>query len=264
MPESRVLICPDQTRTFPGHTLSGHFFLTCISRNQMKSLLIILTLVIFLPSGQEEVRNTRARSQMVKSQIVARGISDPATLRAMERVPRHLFVPVALAGSAYSDQPLPIGYNQTISQPFIVAYMTELSKPAKGKKALEIGTGSGYQAAVLAEIVDTVYTVEIVPELAREAASRLKILGYGNIVARYGDGYKGWPEHSPFDIILVTAAADHIPGPLKEQLAEGGRLVMPVGNPATVQELIVLTKRKGRITEQRLEPVRFVPLKRLK
>jgi protein-L-isoaspartate(D-aspartate) O-methyltransferase len=182
----------------------------------------------------------------------------------MGRVPRHLFVPAAQAADAYSDRPLPIGYSQTISQPFIVAYMTELSKPAKGKKALEIGTGSGYQAAVLAEIIDSVYTIEIVPELAREATARLKMLGYKNIVTRYGDGYRGWPERAPFDIILVTAAADHIPEPLKEQLADGGRLVMPVGNPSTVQQLIVLTRKKGKITEQRLEPVRFVPLKRLK
>jgi protein-L-isoaspartate(D-aspartate) O-methyltransferase len=201
---------------------------------------------------------------MVQTQIVARGITDPATLRAMGRVPRHLFVPAAQSADAYSDRPLSIGYSQTISQPFIVAYMTELSKPAKGKRGLEIGTGSGYQAAVLAEIIDTVYTIEIVPELAREATARLKMLGYENIVTRYGDGYRGWPERAPFDIILVTAAADHIPEPLKEQLAEGGRLVMPVGNPSTVQQLIVLTKRKGKITEQRLESVRFVPLKRLK
>ncbi len=230
----------------------------------MKSLLIILIMAVSLPSEQEEERFIRARGRMVQEQIAARGISDPSTLRAMRKVPRHLFVPPALINSAYDDKPLPIGYSQTISQPFIVAYMTELSKPAKGKKALEIGTGSGYQAAVLAEIVDTVFTIEIVPELAREAEARLKKLGYRNIVTRYGDGYKGWPGHSPFDIILVTAAADHIPEPLKEQLAEGGRLVMPVGNPATVQQLIVLTKRKGKITEQRLEPVRFVPLKRLK
>ncbi len=205
-----------------------------------------------------------ARNRMVEDQIVARGISDQATLRAMRKVPRHLFVPASYAREAYSDRPLPIGYNQTISQPVVVAYMTELVKPAKGKNALEIGTGSGYQAAVLAEIVDTVYTIEIVPELAKEAAARLKILGYNNVVTKYGDGYKGWPEHGPFDIIIVTAAADHIPQPLKDQLADGGRLVMPVGNPATVQELILLTKKNGKITEQRLETVRFVPLKRLK
>jgi protein-L-isoaspartate(D-aspartate) O-methyltransferase len=228
-------------------------------------LLIIIFLVssgIIFPCQKDPFQV--ARQQMVTSQIEARGISDPETLQAMRKVPRHMFVPPSQAHNAYSDRPLPIGYSQTISQPLIVAYMTQLAKPAKGKKALEIGTGSGYQAAVLAEIVDTVYTIEIVPELAREAAARLKILGYGNIVAKYGDGYKGWPEKAPFDIIMVTAAADHIPEPLKEQLAEGGRLVMPVGDPATVQQLIVLTKRKGRITEQRLEPVHFVPLKRLK
>jgi len=205
-----------------------------------------------------------ARLKMVEDQIIARGISDPATLKAMRKVPRHLFVPAASISEAYTDGPMIIGYGQTISQPFIVAYMTELSQPERGKKALEIGTGSGYQAAVLAEIVDTVYTIEIVPELARESADRLTRLGYKNIVPKYGDGYKGWPEHAPFDIILVTAAADHIPQPLIDQLAEGGRLVMPVGNPATVQELILVTKRKGKITETRLVPVRFVPLRRLK
>jgi protein-L-isoaspartate(D-aspartate) O-methyltransferase len=230
----------------------------------MRIVSCILFSVLLLPLQQEDVRLAGERSRMVQAQIVARGISDPATLKAIGRVPRHLFVPLSLVHDAYRDCPLPIGYSQTISQPFIVAYMTQLAKPAKGKIALEIGTGSGYQAAVLAEIVDSVYTIEIVPELARESAARLKVLGYRNVLARYGDGYKGWPEKAPFDIILVTAAADHIPEPLKEQLAEGGRLVMPVGNPATVQELVVLTKKKGRITEQRLEPVRFVPLKRLK
>jgi protein-L-isoaspartate(D-aspartate) O-methyltransferase len=229
----------------------------------MKILAVILIILCGSPFCQEKERYTKARNQMVDSQIAARGISHPATLQAMRKVPRHLFVPASIESEAYSDSPLPIGYNQTISQPLIVAHMTALARPAKGKKALEIGTGSGYQAAVLAEIVDTVYTIEIVPELAKESAARLKTLGYGNIMVRYGDGYKGWPEHAPFDIILVTAAADHIPQPLKDQLAEGGRLIMPVGDPATVQQLIVLTKRKGKITEQRLEPVRFVPLKRL-
>lgn len=230
----------------------------------MSYLVYILYIIMLIPSLQDEVRMARERNRMVQTQIAARGISDPATLRAMGQVPRHLFVPPSQVHEAYSDRPIPIGYNQTISQPLIVAYMTQLAKPAKGKKALEIGTGSGYQAAILAEIVDSVYTIEIVPELARESAARLKILGYGNVVAKYGDGYRGWPEKGPFDIILVTAAADHIPEPLKEQLAEGGRLVMPVGDPSTVQQLIVLIKRKGRITEQRLEPVRFVPLRRLK
>lgn len=230
----------------------------------MRSFIIILMLVSGAVFCQNRDQYETMRNRMVDDQIAGRGISDQATLQTMRKVPRHLFVPTLYAKEAYSDRPLPIGYGQTISQPCVVAYMTELSRPAKGKTALEIGTGSGYQAAVLAEIVDTVYTIEIVPELATEAAARLKILGYQNIVAKYGDGYKGWPEHGPYDIIIVTAAADHIPQPLKDQLAEGGRLVMPVGNPATVQELILLTKKKGKITEQRLEPVRFVPLKRLK
>ncbi|MEZ4997291.1 MAG: protein-L-isoaspartate(D-aspartate) O-methyltransferase [Bacteroidales bacterium] len=230
----------------------------------MKTLFLILFSVCLLQFQKDDARLARERNRMVQTQIVARGITDPGTLRAMDHVPRHLFVPSSQLKDAYSDRPLPIGYSQTISQPFIVAYMTQLARPAKDKKALEIGTGSGYQAAVLAEIVDSVFTIEIVPELAIEASARLKMLGYGNIISKYGDGYKGWPEKAPFDIILVTAAADHIPEPLKEQLAEGGRLVMPVGDPATVQYLIVLTKRKGRITEQRLEPVRFVPLKRLR
>lgn len=230
----------------------------------MRTLIIILMLVSGAVFCQNKDAYESVRNSMVDDQIAGRGISDQATLKAMRKVPRHLFVPASSVKEAYSDRPLPIGYSQTISQPFVVAYMTELVKPAKGKKALEIGTGSGYQAAILAEIVDTVYTIEIVPELAKEAAVRLKILGYKNIVAKYGDGYKGWPGHAPFDIIIVTAAADHIPQPLKDQLAEGGRLVMPVGNPATVQELILLTKKKGKITEQRLEQVFFVPLKRLR
>ncbi len=228
----------------------------------MKIFFVILNLLLLMFTQQDDTRHSRERSRMVQDQIAARGITDTRTLRAMGSVPRHLFVPPAYERQAYNDSPLPIGYNQTISQPFIVAYMTELVRPTPGKRALEIGTGSGYQAAVLAGIVDTVYTIEIVPGLAREAAVRLKTLGYGNVVTRQGDGYKGWPEKAPFDIIIVTAAADHIPQPLREQLAEGGRLVMPVGDPASVQFLVLLTKRKGKITEQRLEPVRFVPLTR--
>lgn len=228
----------------------------------MQIVIITVSILLSLFTRQDEARYSRERSRMVQSQIAARGITDARTLRAMGRVPRHLFVPAAYAYQAYGDTPLPIGYNQTISQPFIVAYMTELVRAAPGKKALEVGTGSGYQAAILAEIVDTVYTIEIVPELARESAARLKMLGYGNVIVKQGDGYQGWPAHGPFDIIIVTAAADHIPAPLKEQLAEGGRLVMPVGDPAALQYLIVLTRRRGKITEQRLEPVRFVPLTR--
>lgn len=200
---------------------------------------------------------------MVKEQIIARGISDRATLSAMRKVPRHLFVPADISDEAYDDNPLPIGYGQTISQPYIVAYMTEISKPALKKKVLEIGTGSGYQAAVIAEITDTVYTIEIIPDLEKEAKERFKKLGYKNIITRYGDGYQGWPEHSPFDIIIVTAAAEKIPQPLLDQLAENGRLVIPVGEPYAVQELVLVVKKNNKTESKRLTYVRFVPFKRL-
>jgi protein-L-isoaspartate(D-aspartate) O-methyltransferase len=204
-----------------------------------------------------------ARDKMVRIQIIDRGITDPLVLKAMKKVPRHLFVPEEYAIEAYDDNPLPIGYGQTISQPYIVAYMTEVVNPDPSKKALEIGTGSGYQAAVLAEIVNKVYSIEIVPELARESADRLKDLGYKNIVVKYGDGYAGWKEYSPFDIILITAAAEQIPQPLVDQLSENGRLVIPIGAPTAVQELILLIKQNGKIEKKRLTFVRFVPFKRL-
>ncbi len=230
----------------------------------MKLIWVIFLILVSCNANSQIDQYDSARKRMVEEQIMARGVTDEETLRAMRIVPRHLFVPVSSIPGAYSDGPLPIGYSQTISQPFIVAYMTALSRPAKNKKALEIGTGSGYQAAVLAEIVDTVYTIEIVPELAKESADRLHKLGYSNIITRFGDGYNGWTEHAPFDIIIVTAAADHIPQPLKDQLAENGRLVMTIGNPHAVQELVLIVKKKGVITETRLDAVRFVPLRRLK
>lgn len=203
------------------------------------------------------------RERMVKVQIIDRGVTDRATLNAMRKVPRHLFVPENIIDEAYNDIPLPIGYGQTISQPFIVAYMTEVSRPTSKKRVLEIGTGSGYQAAIIAEIVDTVYTIEIIPELAKEASERFNKLGYHNIIAKYGDGYEGWPEHAPFDIIIVTAAVKNIPKPLTDQLAENGRLVVPVGEPSTIQELMLVTKKRGRIEKKSLTFVRFVPFKRL-
>jgi protein-L-isoaspartate(D-aspartate) O-methyltransferase len=203
-----------------------------------------------------------SRNKMVEAQIEARGISDPGTLRAMRKVPRHLFVPENYQNDAYGDFPLPIGYGQTISQPYIVAYMTEVVRPSSKKRVLEIGTGSGYQAAVLAEIVDTVFTIEIVNELAKESAERLSTLGYKNVVVKSGDGYNGWIEHSPFDIIIVTAAAEEIPEPLINQLAENGRLVIPVGEAGSVQELILMTKKNGKIERKRLTMVRFVPFTR--
>ena len=204
-----------------------------------------------------------ARNNMVTVQIVDRGVTNQSVLAAMRKVPRHLFVPEEYIKKAYDDNPLPIGYGQTISQPYIVAYMTEAVQPTPRKNALEIGTGSGYQAAILAEIVKSVYTIEIVPELASEAAERLEKLGYKNVKAKFGDGYKGWPEYGPFDIIVVTAAAEQIPQPLIDQLAENGRLVMPVGQPSAIQELVLIEKKRGKIEKRRLIFVRFVPFKRL-
>lgn len=225
----------------------------------------IITLFILMGScGYPQAdKYDKARERMVTVQIVNRGITNAATLRAMRKVPRHLFVPKEYEKEAYNDYPLPIGFGQTISQPYIVAYMTEVVNPTKKKKVLEIGTGSGYQAAVLAEIVDTVYTVEIIPDLARESAERFANLGYKNIVAKFGDGYKGWPEKAPFDIIVVTAAPHEIPQPLIDQLAENGRLVIPVGAPSAVQELILLEKKNGKVETRRLSFVRFVPFRRL-
>ncbi len=222
--------------------------------------LIIISLIGLTFKPQERDLFEKQRFEMVSQQIAARGISDAATLRAMRKVPRHLFMPVNVQRFAYDDNPLPIGYNQTISQPFIVAWMTELSEPKKDKKALEIGTGSGYQAAILAEIVAKVYTIEIVPELAKSSSVLLGKLGYTNIETREGDGYIGWEEEAPFDIIIVTAACDHIPDPLTDQLAENGRLIMPLGDPGTIQELVLITKKRGKLTRQTLSAVRFVPL----
>jgi protein-L-isoaspartate(D-aspartate) O-methyltransferase len=212
---------------------------------------------------QQDDRFTAAREKMVTQQIISRGVTDQPTLKAMRKVPRHLFVPEEYKSEAYDDNPLPIGYGQTISQPYIVAYMTEVAKPDPSKTALEIGTGSGYQAAILAEIIKSVFSIEIVPELAKESEKRLKMLGYRNITVKHGDGYKGWKEFSPFDIIIVTAAADQIPQPLIDQLAENGRLIIPVGAPSAVQELILLVKKNGKIEKSRLTFVRFVPFKRL-
>jgi protein-L-isoaspartate(D-aspartate) O-methyltransferase len=224
---------------------------------------IISSIILFgLLSLQQADKFQALRIEMVDKQLVKRGIRNPLTIKAMEKVPRQLFVPPEYTDRAYEDNPLPIGYGQTISQPFIVAYMTEIAKPAKWNKVLEIGTGSGYQAAVLAEIVDTVYTIEILPELAKQASARLAKMGYKNIITRQGDGYNGWKEHAPFDIIMVTAADDHIPQPLIDQLAENGRLVMPIGSPSSAQQLVVATKKNGKIDKRKLTMVKFVPLLR--
>ncbi|HEV8610405.1 MAG TPA: protein-L-isoaspartate(D-aspartate) O-methyltransferase [Thermoanaerobaculia bacterium] len=196
---------------------------------------------------------------MVETQIVARGVRDPRVLAAMRKVPRHLFVDPSQRSQAYEDHPLPIPGNQTISQPYIVAIMTELLELQPKERVLEIGTGSGYQSAVLGELAGEVYTIEIVPELAQSAAARLKDLHYDNVVVREGDGYRGWPEHAPFDAIIVTAAPERIPQPLIEQLAPGGVMVIPVGG--FFQELKVFRKSAdGRVTEKDILPVRFVPM----
>ena len=223
---------------------------------------VLLGLVAFITAACGQERYEDLRNQMVETQIVARGVQDPATLGAMKSVPRHLFVPSYLADRAYGDFPLPIGEGQTISQPYIVALMTEMIRPTRAMRVLEVGTGSGYQAAVLAEIVDSVYTIEIVPELAASAAERLRRLGYNNVASRQGDGYLGWPEHAPFDAIIVTAAPDHIPGPLVEQLKDGGVMVIPVGPIASVQSLTLVSKKGKDILTQSKLPVRFVPLTR--
>ena len=200
------------------------------------------------------------RARMVDAQLRARGIRSEAVLAAMQRVPRHRFVPDAHRSLAYADQPLPIGFQQTISQPYIVAYMTEAADIGPGDRVLEIGTGSGYQAAVLGELARAVYTIEIVPELAARSRALLRELGYDNVEVRTGDGYAGWKEQAAFDAIVVTAAPDHVPPALVEQLAVNGRMVIPVG--AGDQEMRVITRTPTGIVEQRTLPVRFVPLVR--
>ena len=218
--------------------------------------------LLFAAAAPDDARHAARREAMVRTQIAARGVSDPATLRAMGAVQRHRFVPESLLVDAYDDRPLPIGYGQTISQPYIVAAMTEGIRPRAEHRVLEIGTGSGYQAAVLAEIVAKVYTVEIIAELGKAARERLRNLGYRNLEVRIADGYEGWPEQAPFDAIVVTAAAEYIPSPLIEQLKEGGRMVIPVGAPFFNQTLILVEKKRGEITTRQLMPVLFVPFRR--
>ncbi|MEZ5358233.1 MAG: protein-L-isoaspartate(D-aspartate) O-methyltransferase [Candidatus Zixiibacteriota bacterium] len=220
-------------------------------------LLYFIAVESIMATVDEEFAAKRRR--MVAVQIAGRGISDEAVLDAMKAVERHRFVPEFYRNEAYNDYPLPIGEGQTISQPYIVGLMTELLALSQDDKVLEIGTGSGYQAAILAEIVDSVYTIEIVEPLCERAAAILDSLEYSNIFVRCGDGYKGWPEASPFDAIIVTCAPEDIPKPLIEQLAEGGRMVIPVGDDEH-QELILLEKQKGKLERTAIIPVRFVPM----
>ena len=209
-----------------------------------------------IPADSPELRE--AREDMVRDQIEARGVRDPRVLKAMRTVPRHLFVPAEVLHYAYGDSPLPIGHGQTISQPYIVAFMSEALELKPTDRVLEIGTGSGYQAAILAHLTGEVYTIEIVEPLAKQAGERLQRLGYANIKLRVGDGFRGWPEAAPFDAIMVTAAPRDVPPPLVEQLREGGRLVVPVGR--FFQELIRVRRTRQGTTKENLLPVRFVPM----
>ncbi len=227
------------------------------------SAYIFIFFLLLLTPAQEDAYRVQ-REDMVERQIAGRGVRDKAVLQAMRQVKRHLFVPSSIAQHAYTDRALPIGLEQTISQPYMVAYMTEVIKPSPDMKVLEIGTGSGYQAAVLAEIVQQVYTIEIIPEHGNTAAARLNELGYQNVEVKIGDGYKGWPEHAPFDAIVVTAGAAAVPPPLFEQLKEGGRMVIPVGSPYASQTLKLIEKKKGKPVSKNLMPVIFVPFTREK
>ena len=228
-------------------------------------LIIVLSLFLFpwiVQADSSDTSFAQQREQMVEDQIKARGIKDLRVLNAMLKVKRHLFVPSNIRNLAYEDRPLPIGEGQTISQPYIVALMTELLALKGRERVLEIGTGSGYQAAILAELVKEVYTIEILEPLARQSEGLLKELNYKNVKVKFGDGFLGWPEFSPFDGIIVTCAPEKIPPPLLEQLAEGGRLVIPVGT--YWQDLKLVRKIKGTIKEEDIVPVRFVPMTREK
>jgi protein-L-isoaspartate(D-aspartate) O-methyltransferase len=204
-----------------------------------------------------------ARETMVREQIVARGVREPRVIAAMRKAPRHLFVPAAERDRAYADSPVPIGEGQTISQPYIVALMTELVRPQPDDIALEVGTGSGYQAAVLSQLVAHVYTIELEETLGRRASAVLREQKYDNVTVRIGDGYAGWPQHAPFDVIMVTAAPEQVPQPLIDQLKPGGRLIVPVGPRFSVQQLQLIEKdASGEVRTRTVSPVMFVPLRR--
>lgn len=223
--------------------------------------LVFVTSTWSLAGSQQEAQHyTTSRERMISEQIKARGISDPKVLMALQEVPRHNFVPPALQSRAYSDRPLPIGEGQTISQPYIVALMTESLGLMGNEKVLEIGTGSGYQAAILSKIVSKVNTIEIKKKLFTDVSRRLKALGYSNVSTRFGDGYFGWQEEAPFDCIMITASVNHIPPPLIHQLKEGGRLILPLGNPFSFQNLVLVTKQSGNYRVEQITGVLFVPM----
>ncbi len=210
------------------------------------------------PVTQEDF--AQQREQMVETQLKSRDIQSERVLEAMKKVPRHLFMPASVRQYAYVDSPVPIGKGQTISQPYIVGLMTQTVDPQPGDRALEVGTGSGYQAALVGELVQEVYSIEIIPDLAERAEKVLAESGYDNVEVRQGDGYQGWPEKAPFDIILITAAPEEIPQPLIDQLAEGGRLVVPVGPQGEIQTLTLVTREKGEVKRTYITDVRFVPM----
>jgi len=234
----------------------------------LSGLILFLLLIIYFQKSQSTFTNdiffpdkySQLRHEMVEEQLKKRDIDDERVLDAMKEVERHKFVPENMENYAYTDDPLPIGYGQTISQPYMVALMTQEAQIEKSDKVLEIGTGSGYQAAILSELVDEVYTIEIIKELADLASQRFKDLGYDNIEAKNADGYYGWQEAGPFDAILVTAAANHVPPPLIEQLKEGGRLVIPLGNVFRFQTLNLVTKKDGEVKTKYITSVRFVEM----
>ena len=232
----------------------------------MKSIVLLLVSTLLICINIVTCQNDYIfqREQMVKWQLQARDITDLATLSAMLNVPRHEFVPESMKVRAYTDGPMPIGNGQTISQPYIVAFMTQALHLKANHRVLEIGTGSGYQAAVLAKIVDSVYTIEIVEDLAIVAKKRLKDLGYDNVVVKWGDGYHGLPTKAPFDAIMVTAGAETIPQPLIDQLKVGGSMIIPVGPHNGIRQLVLITKKKNKVHTRNLMPVRFVPFTRIK
>ena len=225
----------------------------------MLNTLLIFMVCCLQSCAQESTDYKKARIDMVETQIISRGVSDTMVTGAMKVVERHLFVPRQYIKMSYGDHAMPIGEGQTISQPYIVALMTEMLELKPEMIVLEIGTGSGYQAAILGELVAMVYTVEIIEKLGLNARALLEELEYENIIVKIGDGYKGWDEHAPFDAIIVTCAPSNIPGPLKEQLKEGGRMIIPVGGSGT-QELVLIKKKKGKLITEKVLPVRFVPM----
>jgi protein-L-isoaspartate(D-aspartate) O-methyltransferase len=232
-----------------------------VSRRITFALSALLWFGFTLLASPSEQDFAVARQHMVEDQIKGRGVTDSRVTEVMSSVPRHEFVPENYRARAYQDHPLPIGYGQTISQPYIVAFMTEQLHPQPTDRVLEVGTGSGYQAAVLSKLVAEVYTIEILKPLAQRAEVDLRRLNYSNVKVKAGDGYKGWPEHAPFDAIIVTAAPDHVPQPLIDQLKEGGRMIIPVGG-REMQQLYLLEKHAGKLTRRAVLPVNFVPLTR--